>query len=188
MFKKTDKEVKKQEIVVFLTPHVITGERDYLDQPQTKPIGGRMFTESEKPTFERRDRIRMKPGMFKEKKSRVYRDEMRLIEEEAEKERKLESAILRGAEGYSRAVRERIIENLEFLDRKKYSKKGGAVKITFLLSPDGGLLAEPEVLESSDHSFDTPCVKAVRDAAPFLPFPESMGGVERRFVIDIAFE
>lgn len=184
-FRKTDKEIKKQEIVVFLTPHIITGENDYVQNPETIPIGEEKFTMPEKPTFERRQRVEIKPGIFKEKKSHFARREKSKEAMEKVKAEERIHMVPTMPEVYYYAVKEKIIKNIEL---PKGKKNKGSIKMAFFLSPNGELIYGPEILQSSNYALDEIAMNAVKKAAPFPAFPESMGKAEKRFFIDISFE
>ncbi len=187
-FRKTDKEVKKQELVVFLTPHIITGESDYLEQPRTAPIGEKKFTVPEKPAFERRSKVEMKPEFFKEKRSRLV--EAKKIKEPP-KEKKAEIVEIvpySTPEEYYFAVKNRIVENIELPAITKGAIIKGEVKIVFSLASDGDLIDGSRVLQSSNPSLDEPAMNAVKKASPFPPFPKSISQAEKRFIITIVVE
>lgn len=191
MFRKTDKEVKKTELVIFLTPHIVTGEFDYLESPQTAPIGDERFTIPEKPVFERRNRADMKPGIFKEPKPSTIPapvPEERIMADEIRKGRMSRTVVPKTAGEYYYAVKERIVENIILPKAKKGAPAKGSIKVAFFLSPKGGIVYGPEVLKSTNHALDESAVKAVKKAAPFPAFPESLGQEEKRFIIDLAFE
>jgi hypothetical protein len=189
VFRKTVKEVVKQELVIFLTPHIITGETDYVEQPRTEPIGKEKFTMSEKPAFERRDKYAADPNMFKETKYPSEEEELPESIKEAEAKGGIERmGFAASAEEYYLTIKGKIIENIVVPKGKKFADIKGKTRVGFFLSPDGGIVSGPEILESSNHALDEIAVNAVKKAAPFSPFPTSMSQAEKRFVIDIAFE
>ena len=68
-FKETDDSVQKKELVIFLTPHIISGENDYMEQPSLeKEELFRNFTVQEFPSFRKRKRIDIDAEYLKEKK------------------------------------------------------------------------------------------------------------------------
>jgi type II secretory pathway component GspD/PulD (secretin) len=189
MFRKTVKEIKKQEIVIFLTPHIINGESNYLVQPQGPPIGDQRFTVPEKPGYERRNKIDMKPDIFKEKKLSAF-DEMAMEEssEEAPRKDKVEMTLVPKNVGeYYYSVKQKIVDSVVMPKGKKRAAKGN-VRVAFFLSPKGEISSGPEVLKSANHALDNIAVKAVSKAAPFPEFPVSMGQEEKRFIIDLDFQ
>ena len=70
----------------------------------------------------------------------------------------------------------------------KESAGKGEVKIVFSLSSNGELIYGPRILQSSNPSLDEPATNAVKKAAPFPVFPDSIGQPEKRFTINIAIE
>ncbi|MDD5428419.1 MAG: TonB family protein [Candidatus Omnitrophica bacterium] len=179
-FRRTVKEVIKQELVVFLTPHIVTGEYDLLEQPKTYPINTRMFTEGEKPTFERRNETEMDPGIFKKSKSAAAK-----AKKAGPAPKKL---VIKTQDDYFYAVRASIVGNCELPKATKGTSTKGSVKVTFVLSPKGELVGIPSVVKSTNPVLEEPAVNAVRKAAPFPAFPKSMGGGNKRFSIDISNE
>ncbi|MDD5423553.1 MAG: TonB C-terminal domain-containing protein [Candidatus Omnitrophica bacterium] len=190
MFKKTDKEVKKQELVIFLTPHIITGEYDYLETPETPPTGEKRFTITEKPAFERRSKIDMKPGIFKEDKMSAF-DKYALERESGSipaKDRVEMTLVPKNVGEYYYSVKQKIVQNVEIPRKKKGAPARGSVKLAFFLSPKGAISYGPEILKSANHALDATAIKAVKKSAPFPAFPESMGQEEKRFIIDLDFQ
>ncbi|OGW84403.1 MAG: hypothetical protein A2987_02260 [Omnitrophica bacterium RIFCSPLOWO2_01_FULL_45_10] len=186
-FRKTDKEIKKQELVVFLTPHVVSGESDYLEQPQTAPIGERQFTVPETLVFERRKREDMKPGYFKQKRRKMF--EKAPKEEEIQKKGALVKTVIPATPAeYYYVIKERIVENIEFPKGAKAAPLKGEVRIAFSLSRSGELVDSPEILGSSNNDLDLPSINAVKKASPFPEFPESIGQDEKRFIVNLIFE
>ena len=185
-FSNTDKEVKKQELVIFLTPHIITGDSDYLEPPKTPTIGEDKFTVSEKSAFERRTPVPMKPGIFKEPRrdqsAKEYFDEKAKIAE-------TENINLAStSEEYYYNVKNKIIGSIVVPKDPRYSGIRGKVKLSFFLTPAGKIARGPDIMESSNHSLDDLATNAVKRASPFPAFPAGMGKAEKRFVMDVAFE
>ena len=190
-FKRTVDSVTKQELVVFITPHIITGGEDYIEQPMSKPIGDNMFTMQEKPTFERRDEVKMDPTIYKEKKRPVWWETKKSLREDepAMTEKKAGQTVYASTlEEYYYMVKNRIIENVRLPKSTKKSSFKGKVKVAFGLMPDGQLTYGPIVLESSNKVLDDTSLEAVKSSAPFSTFPEFMGQGEKRFTIDIVFD
>jgi len=177
-FRKTVKEIKKQELVIFLTPHIVTGEKDYLKQPLSPPVGDKRFTEPEKPTFQRREGVEMEPGIFKKKKA-----------QDAKEEEPRESTVPAStSEEYYYLVKEKIAQNMVIPKNKTRIPDKGSVKIQFFLSPGGDISSGPEILQSSNGSLAEAAIKAVMKSTPFPVFPEPMSRTQKRFVIDFSFE
>lgn len=83
---------------------------------------------------------------------------------------------------YQRAVRSRVQERLakEF---RANSLPTGSVVVSFVLSHDGALIGEPAVTSPEGEAFMRAARMALRDAAPFPPFPEGSKATEVRFRI-----
>jgi type IV pilus assembly protein PilQ len=185
-FSNTDKHIVKQELVIFLTPHIITGDSDYLEPPKTPTIGEDKFTISEQSAFERRTPVPMKPGMFKEPRrdqsAKEYFDEKAKI---AETEN---MSLAATSEEYYYNVKNKIIGRIVVPKDTKYSGIRGKVKLSFFLTSAGKIARGPDIMESSNHMLDDLATNAVKRASPFPAFPEGMGKAEKRFVMDAAFE
>ncbi|MDO8525267.1 MAG: secretin N-terminal domain-containing protein [Candidatus Omnitrophota bacterium] len=181
VFRKTQKAVQKQELVVFLTPHIVSGEYDMLEQPKTYPINEMGFTEGEKPTFERRIEKKMDPGLFKHKKADFAEEKKDFISA-------ANNIIIKTPEDYSYVLKSMIIENCRLPKATKGLSTKGTIRVTFLLSSKGEIKGGPDIIKSSNPILDTPAVDAVRKTAPFPVFPQSMGAGDQRFNIDISNE
>ena len=180
-FRKTIQEVQKQELVVFLTPHIVTGEYDLLEQPKTYPIDENGFTMGEKPAFERRNDEKIDPGLFKKKKTR--QDFLQKKKKPAPSK-----AIITTSDDYFYALKTGIIENVQFPKVIHGSSTKGSIRLTFVLSPKGELVSGPDIVKSSNAVLNAPAMDAVTKAAPFPPFPQSMGSSDQRFSVDISNE
>lgn len=184
-FSNTDDEVKKQELVIFLTPHIISGEFDYTEVANTPPIGEKKYTTTEKPAFERRDPVSLDPSIFK--KPKKYGDEEEFVgRTDNANVQKINTAA--SSDEYYYALKNRIIEYIAVPKDKKHAAIKGRVRISFFLSPDGKLVRGPDILESTNHVMDEIAINAVKRASPFSAFSEKMGTAEKRFIMDIAFE
>ncbi len=177
VFKKTDSTVAKKELVIFITPHIISGEIDYLEQPLTPPIGEGKFTVPEKPTFQRRKPIEMKPEYLKEKISEKKIKEIKKIDIEAS-----------SPEDYFYIVRNKILKNISIPKGDTKILKGDRVKVSFLLYSGGNLISKPKMIESTNDSFSKIAIKAVEKTAPFPAFPLSVKGSKKQFTLDIIYE
>jgi len=193
LFSKTDDRVQKQELVVFLTPHIISGGEDIIESPMSPPIGYKgFFTSSEKMAFEKRPEIPMDPAMF------TKGAQERVMKENREKIKKLRDAditcapVLSGRdqaaaiEEYNYVVKARIADKIA--SAKKRSSLKGTAKVSFAVSRDGKIAGEPSVIESTDHAVGSAVVKFVKGAAPFPVFPGNMDPGDKRFVIVISLE
>ena len=178
-FQNSVKEVQKQELAIFLTPHIVSGEFDMLEQPKTYPINENGFSMSDKPTFERRNEAKINPGMFKEKKTSAS---------EGPKAANVRKAVIKTQEDYFYAIKNSIIGNLQLPRATQGKSTKGTVRLTFVISPRGELKSGPDIIKSSNSVLNEPAVSAVKKSVPFSNFPQSMGVAEKRFSIDISNE
>ena len=177
-FSNTTSEIQKQELAVFLTPHIVSGEYDMLEQPKTYPINENGFTMGEFPTFERRNEYKIKPGLFKGK---TWPDEEK-------KKAVTKKVLIEMPEDYFSALRAKILDNLRLPKTAAGVSTKGSVKLTFVLSSRGEIRSGPDIVKSSNTVLSGAAVDAVRKALPFQPFPPSMGSGDQRFSIDISNE
>jgi len=179
-FKKTDKQVQKKELVIFLTPHVVSGNTDYTKVPISHPMGEKVFTTSDEPTFERRTPRMMDPTLFKKRLlDRPYkkRDEIKI------------NVITSTPEEYFYAIKNRIMQNLTIPEKiREALSEGDRVRMSFVLYSGGSLSATPEVLESTNSLLDEPAIIAVEKTVPFPAFPLSIPDFEKEFILDITYE
>jgi len=185
-FSNTDKRVQKQELVILLTPHIITGDTDYLEPPKTPTIGEGKFTVSEQSAFERRTPVPMKPGMFKEPRREQSAKEY--FDEKAKIAQTENISVAATSEEYYYNVKNRIIGNIVVPKDLKNVGLKGRVKLSFFLTSSGKIARGPDIVESSNHTLDDLAMNAVKRSSPFQAFTEGMGKAEKRFVMDIAFE
>ena len=174
-FRNTNNEIQKKELVIFITPHIISPETDYVEQPITKPIGNKMFTMPEKITFDRRNPIKMSPG-YLEEEDQTVEDREKLYIEDLEPEE------------YFSIIKDKIIKKISIPRLTKKISKGDRVKISFLLYASGNLISRPKILESTNDIFSKTAVRAVEKGAPFPPFPDSIREPKRRFTLDFIYD
>ena len=195
-FKKTDKQVKKKELVIFLTPHIVTGDTDYLESPKTPPVGEEKFTMPEKPAFEVRKGVTVDPEYLQKKKKGLWDKQKEEAPQEpgsaARPEKRAGPAMVMPtettADQYFLYVKKSIVNNLRYSKTKSAQSKIGSVKIEFILSPDGEIAEGPSVIKSSNPALEKESLAAVVEASPFPAFPEPLGKANKRFVIDLSFE
>jgi TonB family protein len=186
-FSNTDKRTQKQELAIFLTPHIVTGDSDYLEQPKSLPIGQNKFTLGEEwPSTDRRTPAPMNPGIFK--KPRGNQSAKEYFDEQAQISETENINMASTSEEYYYNVKDKIIRRVVVPLDAKYSGIRGKVKLSFFLTSAGKIARGPDIMESSNHELDDLAVNAVKRASPFSAFPDGMGKAEKRFVMDISFE
>jgi len=175
-FRKTEKSVGKKELVIFITPHIISGETDVLKQPTTQPFGEKLLTVPEAPAFERRIPRTMDATMFKKKYQKWDEAQMPPV------------AAAGSADTYYAVVRKRIVDNLRLPEDTDTLVPGDKVVVSFVLYAGGNLASKPEIMETSNEIFSALAIKAVLAAEPFPAFPPSVKGRERSFSVDLVYE
>jgi len=177
-FKNTEQEISKKEIVIFLTPHIVSGDVDYLKTPDSPPIGEKLFTKHEWPTFNRRKPVEISPGYLLGKKD----DQKKTI-------RLAPGANVSSPEEYYYEVTGKIMESVrrDAAGDVRISS-GDSARIYFLLYSGGKLASKPVVIKSTNAHFGALAVEAVEKAAPFPPFPMSIREVKKDFKLDVVYE
>ncbi|MFH1593775.1 MAG: secretin N-terminal domain-containing protein [Candidatus Omnitrophota bacterium] len=180
-FKRTVQTMEKKELVIFLTPHIVSGDVDYLKVPNTPPVGEERFTTPEKLAFDRRKPIVMDP---------TYMDKRYLKAEISAEEPAETGPNLKGAttEEYYHFIKDRILSKLDIPDRDSRLSSGDRVKVSFTLYSGGNLATAPEMVESTNSYLSKAAMEAVAKSAPFPPFPLSLKESKKEFSMDILYE
>lgn len=174
-FKNTSNEIKKKELVIFLTPHIISGDVDYLKVESEDPPSEKMFTVKEWPTFDRRAPVKTISG---------YLDAKRLRKEKGEID--VEGLT---PEEYFQLVRNQILQAMSIpAEGKESLKKGDKAKVSFTIYAGGSLVTKPDIVESTSDVFGPEVARAVEKAAPFPPLPLSIKGTTKHFVMELIYE
>jgi MSHA type pilus biogenesis protein MshL len=158
LFKNTSDESKKTELVILLTPHIMSGAASYTDFSEIKPYDGAV--------------ARMVNGDIVTEKITGSPREGDLPQAGAGPE-------------YYRLVTDKI-RMLAFFDHPKAVK--GEVKVTFVLSKDGNLIGEPAILETTNQVLNPFASRAVKSASPFPPFSKTLEKDKEEFKISLSYE
>lgn len=172
LFQSRDDEWSKNELIIFLTPHIISGENAYLEPADQLPVD---ISELEGPDAD------VLKGALSEKKSK--RKKQSRYEVEYVKTEEINE------DEYFSHVKNRVIENLVIPnDAGKYLKYGDKTMVSFTLLTGGNLASKPRIEGSTNKYFDGLAVTAVEKAAPFQPFPLSMEKSRGKFEIELVYE
>jgi type II secretory pathway component GspD/PulD (secretin) len=196
-FKKTEKRIQKKELVMFITPHIVSGEEDYIRVPEYLIIDEKRFTTPEEPTFYRRKPVEMSPAYLHEKDGPapdIFLD--KLIKEEGVKdERARETERIKALrrrpsspDEYFSLVKGEILNNLSGLEDDPRIKMGDKVKVYFRLYSGGNLVASPRITESTNEYLSGKVTEAIERSAPFAPFPLSIREFKKDFSLDIVYD
>jgi Flp pilus assembly secretin CpaC len=161
LFRSTDDNVTKIDLVILLTPHIMTGETSFTDFSQMKPVDGAV--------------LKMEGGKVITTKISSLSEERVLGFLEPDKT----------GEPYDRQVSSKILESARMNSPKG---KTGKVELSFLLSSKGGLIDEPKVLNATDTSLIPFALNAIKSASPFPYFPSGIKETVESFSITIAYK
>ncbi|HTY44645.1 MAG TPA: secretin N-terminal domain-containing protein [Patescibacteria group bacterium] len=158
-FRSTSDEVTKTELVILLTPHVISGEKPYTDFDGISPRQGAVVK------MIKGDIVRLQ----------VSQDEgADAAKEDAQK-----------ASEYYMAIYSKIDQSI----KANWPHAGkGKVSLRFVLSKDGTFIADPQVVETAQQDLAPLAIKAIKDCVPFSPFPESITKDRETFFIEIDYK
>lgn len=158
VFKKTDDEVKKKELVIFLTPHILTPN----------------LSETKESAMEFKKSLDMLEEFDKPELDRIL-----------SLDTKKATAGDSGYFSYLSHLRRIIAQSSARIAPKEF--KPGEVEVSFILTSDGKLKASPQVLSATEDSLKDYALSAVTSAAPFPPFPSQLQKDEEKFDIVISF-
>lgn len=181
MFKRTTRgnteEAEKTELVIFLTPYIITGEaaapeiKDYLTTTKVGKSEIKQPEDKRVPTHFAGSSATAKPKGPSSKR----------------KKRKLTAPPKPStSKGYYNTVRSMVYEKA----RQNYprSEVRGNVYVVFDLFANGQLKTSPRILGYADKALRMLAIKSVYDAAPFPPFPANLRKSEETFKIVISYD
>jgi len=191
LFRSTSDDFTNQELVILLTPHIITGEDSYLNFTEIKPkkggvlsmVKGEIVAERlPKPVPE----IKLKP-QEKDNLSELIKTKESAIAKAVEtfEEKKFASADDSLNRDYYKLITSKISSSTFFRDAKN---KKGKVELLFILSPDGKLKSPPTVLYSTNQKLNKTAVKCIEAASPFPPFPEGIRRTEEEFRVALEYK
>ena len=201
MFRNSLKSVQKKELAIFLTPHIISGESDYLEVPESPPMNEKKFTMPEAPAFYKRKPVKMSPEY-------LYEGEDRPANPLGEKGEKGDSALFPNGkralspfseeprqrlrpsspEEYFLVVKKRILENLAIPKGDPRVSVGDKVKVYFRLYSGGNLAVAPKIIESTNETLSEEVIDAIQRSDPFVPFPLSIREFKKDFSLEIVYD
>lgn len=175
LFRKTSKETLKKELVIFLTPHLITGESIMDSFPSVKypdlPFENFM---PEKSYIN-----------IKRKQKETTAKETKVTEEEGIVGNEQTVTV----QNYFNSVRDRIFKELsEQQWPESEAKEKEKIHLCFVLSDEGFLKGEPQIFGTTDRDFKNILIRGVIDSEPFGAFPDKLKKKEQAFDILITYE
>ncbi len=204
-FQQTDNTITQQEIVIFLTPHIITGDRynATLANVETTVKMSKTSTTKEKeidlipkPLKPKQHVIKIpepKPQIIEKvvekpvvKVKEVVKEVPKVITKEIPISEP--SNILRSGSsyGYYEVVRDKVLRYTKV--NSPTENLQGDVKVYFKVDPEGKLMGEPKILNEVDSKLGNLVRQNVENAAPFPSFPKNLGKDSQTFVLTISYE
>jgi hypothetical protein len=159
-FRNTSDSLTIKELVILLTPHIMSGENTFTDFSEVPPKEGVVAT--------------MKRGKILTNKV-----------SSSGQEEALDFLGSKNEETYYNLIIKKINQ---FAKQNFPSDKKGEVYINFSVDSDGKLIDEPKVINATDSALVPFAVKAIKDASPFPAFPKSMEKEKESFKISLAYE
>lgn len=160
LFRSTQDEYDKTELVILLTPHIVSGEKSFTDFSDMMPKEGAVAR------MRQDDIVMDKISNLPERKFNQTKYKMNVVFD------------------YNNSVVEKI--NALILANKPQGEKG-TVEVSFILSADGSLQGEPEIVSSTNPKLNWTVVRCVKSSAPFGRFPEILNKPQEAFNIPIEY-
>lgn len=167
LFKSTNDEVKRKELVIFLTPHILSSSL-----AEAKPSA--LEFEESLEFLDRFDKPEVDNILFLD------------IEDKEPSPESSQADLDLSYSGYISRLREIIAEQSTKLVADEHPLNG-EVEISFLIAKDGRLKTAPEIISASDDLLRDYALKAVIASVPFPPFPQDISAQEKRFNIVISY-
>jgi type II secretory pathway component GspD/PulD (secretin) len=158
-FGNTSDELSKKDLVILLTPHIISGESPYISFSQIPPKEGG-----------RADLTRGKIVIKEFSES-----------QEAQNNRDVQIARV---EKYYKQVADKI-RKFSLIDRPKGQK--GIVDVSFTVDSGGRLRGEPRITSATNTNLVPAATRNIVSASPFPPFPKGMDKAEESFHISLEY-
>lgn len=160
LFRSTSDDLTKTELVILLTPHIMTGETSYTDFKEIKPKKGAI--------------VKMENGNIITEKV-----------DESDRAAQTESASDVDLYQYYKILMDKV-KSLAYFGSPRGMQ--GDIKLAFVVSRDGNLVNEPTVLETTNPSLNGYSIKAIIRSSPFPPFPRSLAKEQESFKISLSYK
>ncbi len=157
-FRSTSDETSKIELIILLTPHIVSGENTFTNFSEIRPKEGAVMKMLEG------EIVMEKFSAFKAKKEPVSSEKI--------------AEYYESVTGKVRSLAGRIHPQGE----------AGIVNVRFTLSDGGWLLGEPDILYTSNSALNQFALTAIRESAPFASFPSYLKKEKEAFEIALAYE
>lgn len=169
LFRSKEKTVKKTELVVLLTPHIISGDIDSYGATKSVEYG----TTLQIPISSVQSVPLVQKGIT-----------LKTLPPEQKKDTAAESNMT--YEQYCQSIKDRVYKYI----LKNYPEESiaGQVDVSFIVLSSGALKEEPQVDSEVDEGLKSVAIKSVKEAAPFGPFPTETDRDEETFHLAILYE
>ncbi len=176
LFRSTSDELTQSELVILLTPHIMSGDYPLTDLADIKPKDGAVakWVKGEIVT----EKISSGAGYAQKQADRIVTKHIEGFD-------KYESARQSTLEIYSQRLIGKIRDKAMF---SAPAGERGIVKLAFTLIADGTLTDEPYVIKTNNFILGPFATKAIKDASPFEPFPESFAADKETFNVSLTYE
>jgi len=172
---------EKKELVIFLTPHIISGEAQSEDVEKYAGLTDKL--EKQLTQKEIRDISKqMEPGS----KESATKQEHNLNDELREKDGQGSAKRQISIDDYYDTVRKSILEKV----RENYPARAvrGEVQLSFCITQDGALKGTPALLKPANPALKEAAIRSIQASSPFPPFPEYFKKKGNTFKIVIIYE
>ena len=165
LFRNTNDQFNKNELVILLTPHIISGETSYSSFNEIKPTDGMVASMHRGKIIGERVVVPKKPAPRFTPPRKDYRHMSK--------------------DDYYREISERI-QTLAPQNNPQGAK--GSVTLLFTVSKEGNVVGDPYILETDNEMLDAAALAALESASPFPAFPNSMQQESESFKISLNYE
>jgi len=168
-FRNTSDTYDKTELIILLTPHIMSGEKSYADFAEIKPKDGVTLS--------------MEKGKIITEKTVPSNAEL-----------PLEPHSLIRAKDYRRLSKEEYYQDIKSRIQTlaaiaPHAGESGTVTLSFTIGRDGSIIGEPHVVgTSSNENLDTLAISTLKTVSPFPAFPDSLEEDSETFRLSLLFE
>ncbi len=163
MFRSTSDNTRKTELIIILTPHIITGENSFTNMAEVRPQDGVVFSMQ---------------------KGKIMSEDFGPAKEDQNKKYDLDNYPGDKREYYYQVVVDKVKEAAKKIPTDNLK---GKVIITFTLDNEGRIVGDPNYLGSTNYGLIVLAKQAVRDASPFPLFPRELPKREENFLVELEY-
>ncbi len=159
LFKSTSEEVKKTELVILLTPHIISGENSFTEFSDIRPKDGAV--------------LRMSGGnIITEKIAGAAQTE----------------PYIQGTSDYYKLVVDKVKSSGLFIFPEGEKGEKGEVDVVFTLDSKGKMISGPKIISSSNQRLNQKIIDTLKNMSSFPPFPKALDKTEEKFRVKLDYK